>query len=390
LADLLRRAVVLIWDEATMTHRKAFEALDTTLRDITGVEMPFGGKVMILGGDFRQVLPVVPRGSKAQMIDACIVKSPLWNKIKVLRLKHNMRAQQDPEFADFLLRVGDGNEPFVQDDMIKIPDAFVIPWDGDESLGQLIASIFPRLEDNAFNSSYMVDRAIITPRNEDVDKLNEVVLNSFPGEDHIYYSYDKVEEDPHNLYQQEFLNSIAPGGLPSHKLTLKLGAPIMLLRNIDPKSGLCNGTRLICRQFFPNFIDAEILTGHFKGTRVFLPRIPLKPSESVKLPFSLIRRQFPVRLSFALTINKAQGQTIPNVGVFLPNHVFSHGQLYVALSRGVSIQTTKVLIRNSVVEEEAGAHTRNVVFKDVLTSCQIRQDDAHCKIILATYFVLYT
>ncbi|KAM5554594.1 hypothetical protein ABKV19_022807 [Rosa sericea] len=370
LADLLRRAVVLIWDEATMTHRKAFEALDTTLRDITGVEMPFGGKVMILGGDFRQVLPVVPHGSKAQMIDACIVKSLLWNAIRILPLKHNMRAQQDPEFADFLLRVGDGNEPFVQDDMIRIPDALVIPWVGDESLGQLIASIFPGLEDNAFDSSYMVDRAIITPRNEDVDKLNEVVLNSFPGEDQIYYSFDRVEDDPHNLYQQEFLNSIAPGGLPSHKLTLKLGAPIMLLRNIDPKSGLCNGTRLICRGFFPNFIDAEILTGHFKGTRVFLPRIPLKPSENVKLPFSLIRRQFPIRLSFALTINKAQGQTIPNVGVYLPNHVFSHGQLYVALSRGVSIQTTKVLIKNSAIEGEPGAHTRNVVFKDVLTSCQ--------------------
>ncbi|XP_062020898.1 uncharacterized protein LOC133737337 [Rosa rugosa] len=370
LADLLRRAVVLIWDGATMTHRKAFEALDTTLRDITGVEMPFGGKVMILGGDFRQVLPVVPRGSKAQMIDACIVKSLLWNVIKILPLKQNMRALQDPEFAEFLLRVSDGNEPFVQDDMIRIPDALVIPWVGDESLGQLIASIFPGLEDNAFDSSYMVDRAIITPRNEDVDKLNEVVLNSFPGEDQIYYSFDRVEDDPHNLYQQEFLNSIAPGGLPSHKLTLKLGAPIMLLRNIDPKSGLCNGTRLICRGFFPNFIDAEILTGHFKGTRVFLPRIPLKPSENVKLLFSLIRRQFPIRLSFALTINKAQGQTIPNVGVYLPNHVFSHGQLYVALSRRVSIQTTKVLIKNSAIEEEPRAHTRNVVFKDVLTSCQ--------------------
>ncbi|XP_024199850.1 uncharacterized protein LOC112203059 [Rosa chinensis] len=176
--------------------------------------------------------------------------------------------------------------------------------------------------------------------------------------------------DPHNLYQQEFLNSIAPGGLPSHKLALKLGAPILLLRIIDPKSGLCNRTRLIYRGFFPNFIDAEILTGHFKGTRVFLRQIPIKPSKNVKLPFSLIHRQFPIRFSFALTINKAQGQTIPNVGAYLPNHVFSHGQLYVALSRGVSIQTIKVLIKNSAIKEEPGAHTRNVVFKDVLTSCQ--------------------
>ncbi|KAM1022730.1 hypothetical protein ACFX2I_043624 [Malus domestica] len=229
---------------------------------------------------------------KAQTIDACIVKSSLWNEIQVIRLKHNMRAQQDPDFAEFLLCVGDGNESFVEDDMIRIPDLLIIPWHGDESISELIGFVFPRLEENAFNISYMVDRAIITPRNDDVDKLNEVVLNSFPREQHIYYSFDRVDDDPQNLYQQEFLNSIIPGGLPAHKLRLKLGAPIMLLRNIDPKTGLCNGTRLICRRFFPNCIDVEILTGHFKGTRVFLPRIPLKPSENVKFSFSFIRRQF--------------------------------------------------------------------------------------------------
>ncbi|XP_068323274.1 uncharacterized protein [Pyrus communis] len=245
------------------------------------METQFGSKVMILGGDFHQVLPVMPHGTKAQLIDAHIVKSSLWNEIQVIRLKHNMRAQQDPDFAEFLLRVGDGNESFVEDDMIRIPDSFVIPWHGDESIGELIGFGIPRLEENAFNISYMVNRVIITPRNKDIDKLNEVVLNSFPGEQHIYYSFDRVEDDPQNLYQHEFLNSITPGGLPTHKLTLKLGAPIMLLRNIDPKTGLCNGTRLICRRFFPNCIDVEILTGHFKGTRVFLPRIPLKPSENV-------------------------------------------------------------------------------------------------------------
>ncbi|XP_050137528.1 uncharacterized protein LOC126613945 [Malus sylvestris] len=170
-----------------MTHRKTFEALDRTLRDITGIETQFDGKVMILGGDFHQVLTVVPRGTKVQTIDACIVKSSLWNKIQVIQLKHNMRAQQDPDFAEFLLRVGDGNESFVEDDMIRIPDSCVIPWHGDESIGELIGFVFPRLEDNAFNISYMVDMAIITPRNEDVDKLNEVMLNSFPGEQHIYY-----------------------------------------------------------------------------------------------------------------------------------------------------------------------------------------------------------
>lgn len=74
-----------------------------------------------------------------------------------------------------------------------------------------------------------------------------------------------MEEDTHNLYQQEFLNSISPGRLPTLKLVLKIGAPIMLLRNIDPKNGLCNGMRLLCRGFQRNLIDAEIMTGHFTG-----------------------------------------------------------------------------------------------------------------------------
>ncbi|XBI06179.1 hypothetical protein VPH35_134225 [Triticum aestivum] len=86
------------------------------------------------------------------------------------------------------------------------------------------------------------------------------------------------------------------------------------------------------RAFQDNAIDAEIVGGQQVGKRVFIPRIPLSPSEDISLSFKLKRKQFPIRLSFAMTINKAQGQTIPNVGIYLPEPVFSHGQLYIALS----------------------------------------------------------
>ena len=128
-----------------------------------------------------------------------------------------------------------------------------------------------------------------------------------------YILFDEVKGDTQHLYQQEFLNSISSGGLPPHILRLKKGAPIMLLHNTDPKAGLCNGIRLICRGCFNNVIDTEILTRQYVGTRIFLPRIPLKTTENVHLPFVMIRRQFPVRLSFVVTINKAQGQTIPTI-----------------------------------------------------------------------------
>ncbi|KAL6296631.1 hypothetical protein ACE6H2_004773 [Prunus campanulata] len=101
-------------------------------------------------------------------------------------------------------------------------------------------------------------------------------------------------------------------------------------------------------------------------TRVFLPRIPLKTTETAGLPFELTRKQFPVKLSFALTINKSQGQTIPHVGIFLLDHVFSHGQLYVGLSRSVSKSTTKVLVKKGSITGQEGVFTQNVVYKEVL------------------------
>lgn len=139
------------------------------------------------------------------------------------------------------------------------------------------------------------------------------------------------------------------------------------MRNIDPSDGLCNGTRMVCRGFDKDVIYAEITVGQFAGKPVLLPRIPLLPAENESIPFKFKRTQFPIRLCFAMTINKAQGQTIPYVGLYLPQDVFSHGQLYVALSRGTSMATTKVLLKKGVDESEKHSHTKNVVFKEVLT-----------------------
>ncbi|XP_056697701.1 uncharacterized protein [Spinacia oleracea] len=108
-AQLVKHAAVIIWDEATMTHRHAYEAVDRNIRDLMGVDIPFGGKVVVFGGDFRQILPVVPKGTKAQTIDACLVRSTLWRHVQILRLSQNMRSRNDEEFAAFLLRVGDGS-----------------------------------------------------------------------------------------------------------------------------------------------------------------------------------------------------------------------------------------------------------------------------------------
>ncbi len=134
-------------------------------------------------------------------------------------------------------------------------------------------------------------------------------------------------------------------GLPQHELKLKPNVPITLMRNIDPKNGACNGTRLIVKELLPNLIIATILNGVFKGNNIAIPRITLSPTDNI-LPFTLKRRQFPVRLSFAMTINKSQGQTLKRVGLYLREPVFSHGQLYVGLSRVGSPDDMTVYVVN--------------------------------------------
>nr|GFD47794.1 hypothetical protein [Tanacetum cinerariifolium] len=124
---------------------------------------------------------------------------------------------------------------------------------------ELISTIFPSLHVNGNSSDYIISRAILSTKNEHVDELNENLIDRFCGDEKIYYSFDEAQDDRNNFYPMEFLNSLNVSGLPPHVLRLKIGCPIILLRNLDPSDGLCNGTRLICRKFEPNLIDAEIV-----------------------------------------------------------------------------------------------------------------------------------
>lgn len=130
----------------------------------------------------------------------------------------------------------------------------------------------------------------------------------------------------------------------------------MLLRNINPPK-MVNGTRLCVDKLLKNVILATNLTGVGKGEKVLIPRIPLIPNEDW---INFRRLQFPVRLAFAISINKSQGQTIKYCGVNLEEACFSHGQLYVAFSRVGTPQNLYIYAANST--------TKNTVYKSILTN----------------------
>ena len=359
LCQLIRQAALIIWDEAPMMHRYAFEALDKTLRDLLGLDQLFGGIPTLLGGDFCQILPVILRGTKTQIVGSCLKKSYIWRDLTVFKLQVNQRVDPNElNFASYLLRIGEGRERTNEDGLIRIPDCMLT---AENTIESLVDEVFPDLGNNLNNTDYLVQRSILTPKNVDVDMLNLKISEKIEGEAVVYTSADSIDDDDNaHLFPTEFLNSLTPNGLPAHKLTLKVGMPIVLLRNLNSTIGLCNGTRCVIRALQPHVIDAEIAIGRHKGARVFIPRITLSPSQT-NLPFTLKRKQFPIRLSFAMTINKAQGQTLEKVGLYLPSNVFTHGQLYVAFSRAKRQSDIKILN----LSNQDSRLTKNVVYKEV-------------------------
>jgi hypothetical protein len=362
-ARLVQMAKLIVWDEAPMSHKYAFEALDRTLRDLMENDVSFGGKVVVVVGDFKQVPPVVQHGSRNQIIQASLKKSYLWKYMRVLKLKLNMRvlmstgdeANEQAEFANFLHLIGTGQ--YATDDLgnIDLPSDLI---QNSDNLPKFIDSVYENLQENAFNADYMKNRAILAAKNDEVDRINNIVLDNFPGDKYQYFSADSIveTEQNNNFFTTEYLNSISVSGVPPHKLVLKIGCPIMLLRNTNPAMKLCNGTRLIIKKLQPHVIEAEVFGS---SRRVFIPKMSISPSD-VGLPFKFQRRQFPIRPAFSMTINKSQGQTMKSIGLYIPLPVFTHGQLYVALSRVGSRKGIKIFIDKNVTT------TRNIVYPELL------------------------
>ncbi|KAI9397171.1 hypothetical protein POPTR_003G004501v4, partial [Populus trichocarpa] len=259
-------------------------------------------------------------------------------------------------FANWILAIGDGtqHDALFPDDsdasMIKIPQDLLLE-PGSNPILAIVSAVYPSIRDINIDPCYFRDRAIVTPRNATVSEINDFILNMLPGMKRIYLSTDtvcKTSSDGDNaeiLYPVEFINQLEFNGL------------VYVTEQV-----------LIVTQLAERVIEAQIITGSFIGNRVFIPRIVF-PINDAKCPFTIKRRQFPIRPCYAMTINKSQGQSLKVVGVFLKDQVFTHGQLYVALSRVTSRQGLKIITCDT--EGNHSIYVKNIVYKDVLSSLSV-------------------
>jgi hypothetical protein len=368
LAELLCHTDLIIWDETPMTNRDVFNAVDRTLRDIRGDlpggDRPFGGIPIILGGDFQQILPVVPKGDRPAIVAASLQFARVWPHLKLLTLHENMRlaAAHDDfnrEFAAWL-SVMSHSPPLIGP--IRLPHMIYHT----SSIDTFIDRIYPAqmLHNAHLDPQFFVGRAILTPCNRQVDELNDLLLQCMQGDLLSFDSYDEADLNDNAAGREEltaeFLHSLNAASLPRARLDLRLGAPVILLRNLDPDQGLCNGTRLTVSRATRRCLEVRIIGGDFDRQHRLIYRCKLSTSEG--LHFTLTRLQFPIRLAFAMTINKSQGQSLRYVGIDLRRPVFTHGQLYVAFSRSTNVHDMAVLLDPS----NADRITDNVVYPEVL------------------------
>ncbi|CAN6892364.1 unnamed protein product [Brassica oleracea] len=378
LASLLSKTDLIIWDEPPMAHRQAFETLDRTLRDLQSLQdpsaanKPFGGKTVVLGGDFGQILPVIPLGSRQDIVKASISKSYLWPFAEVYTLTINMRLRQaDKDFAEWILKVGNGTAPTVRTEgrshedgeQVIIGDEFMLPR-SDHLHKSISDAAYPDFVKNYLNRTYLPERAILAPTNASAHEINSYLLSKVPSLEREFLSSDSVafestpEDDWTNNYTQEYLYS--------------LEFPVMMLRNLSQKNGLCNGTQMMISRLGHRVLQAELLTGTHVGDSVLIPRIQLSPTDTI-YPFTFRRRQYPIKLCYAMTINKSQGQSLKQVALYLPRPVFSHGQLYVALSRVTSPEGLKI------VDDTEGATRKdvvtNIVHKEIFGNLKTRKQN---------------
>jgi ATP-dependent DNA helicase PIF1 len=232
---------------------------------------------------------------------------------------------------------------------------------GTTNINAAINFVFP--SDMLDQPDLLAKRAILCGTNDMVDKTNAIIFYRLPGQARTYYSTDRnAAADAHHVYNPlasiDILNARNFNGVPPHQLQLKVGAVCFVERNLSIDDGLMHNSKVVVTamhdrydflpllltiplqpmlhspilQPLPRSVEVRLLSGPMIGHVRFVPRITFKeawPGTGIILE----RHQIPLRLAYAMTFNKSQGQTLERVLLDLRNPVFAHGQLYVGMSR---------------------------------------------------------
>ncbi|XP_010694690.2 uncharacterized protein LOC104907455 [Beta vulgaris subsp. vulgaris] len=189
------------------------------LVDRRNMHPPFGGKVMVFGGDLRRILPVVPKGTRQDIVFGTVNSSYLWDLCKVVTLTHNMRLQPGSskssadelrEFSEWILSVGDGKAGGPNDGEAVIEVAKDILIDpGLDPILAIVDSTYPNLHEHIWEAKYFQERAVLAPTNEIVEIVNDHVLSTIHGEEKVYLSSDGISKEEgnfglHEMYSTEF------------------------------------------------------------------------------------------------------------------------------------------------------------------------------------------
>jgi hypothetical protein len=290
-------------------------------------------------------------------VDASIKSSPLFDHFQIFRLTQPIRNAEDLEFANFVDTIGDGAGPDIPLDILSHV----------HTAKDLTDFVYP--PEILSNPVACLSRSILAPTNLQVDSYNETMLRKVDGAARVYLAADSLKEvdDMGLTAPDSILDYVAkhtPAGLPPHSLTVKVNGVFRLLRNFSVDRGLVKNVRVVVTHTGTRLITVRLLRGvagpvnRIDDEDILIPRINF--TATLPSGHTLSRRQFPVALAYATTFNSCQGLTLDILGVDLTRPVFSHGQLYTALSRIRHRSHAKIRLRPGETT------TTNVTYHEIL------------------------